>query len=307
MTIYSDHEKTAKEIQRPCKGIERLLEARITELGGFGVRRVLPSPSQLMVGPWIFFDHFGPTAMPPGKGVDILPHPHINMATVTYLYEGEMLHQDSTGSVQVIQPGAVNVMFAGKGIVHSERTPKDLRAKGHTIQGLQLWLAMPEAIEQDPPQFYHYGAEDVPVFNINDVTGRVLMGEVYDVRSEVITFSKTLYFEARLPSGSELTLPSDPKEIGIYVVEGKVVNHETVIEEGVMAVSTDHDGICIKALVDSKIAVVGGEPLGQRYIWWNFVSSDPLRINQAALDWQDGMFPEIPTDHEGYLHMPENK
>jgi len=307
VTIFSEKEANANEIDKPCKGIERILDARLTDLGGFSVRRLLPSSHQTMVGPWIFFDHFGPTYMPPGQGVDIRPHPHINMATVTYLFEGQMLHQDSTNSVQVIKSGAVNVMFAGKGIVHSERTPADVRAAGHTIQGLQLWLAMPEEIEQNDPHFYHFGSEDVPEFQIGNVSGRVLMGEAYGVKSPVITFSPTLYFEARLPKGSELKLPSNPKEIGIYVVSGGISNRDTIIREGMMAVSTQHDGIVVTAQEESKIAVIGGAPIGERYIWWNFVSSNLKRINQAAIDWEDGLFPEIPTDHEEKIPIPDNK
>jgi len=305
MSIYAEHPKKTEEVEDPCRGIHILLKARITELGGFGVRRVLPSSHQTMVGPWIFFDHFGPTHMPPTKGVDIRPHPHINMATVTYLFEGGMLHQDSLGSVQIIKPGAVNVMFAGKAIVHSERTPADLRQQGHTIHGLQLWLAVPEEIEQDDPGFYHFRAEDVPTFQIDGVKGRVLMGEAYGVRSPVTTFSPTLYFEALIPKGKKLKAPSHPQEIGIYVVSGKVADKETIIDEGMMAVSNHHDGIEVTAVEDAQIVVIGGDPIGQRHIWWNFVSSDMDRIQQAALDWENGLFPEVPTDHEDHIPLPK--
>jgi redox-sensitive bicupin YhaK (pirin superfamily) len=307
MSIYAEHPKDAKEVNEPCKGIQRLLEARITELGGFSVRRVLPSSHQHMIGPWIFFDHFGPTEFQASKGVDIRPHPHINMATVTYLFEGAMLHQDSTGAVQTIVPGSVNVMFAGKGIVHSERTPMDVRQHTHKIHGLQLWLAMPEAIEQDDPHFYHFGAEEVPKFEVGEVKGRVLMGQAYGVSSPVKVFSPTLYFEAFIPKGSTLKAPSDATEIGVYLVSGKVANKETIIETGTMAVSTHHDGIEITALEDSQIVVIGGEPVGERYIWWNFVSSDLARIKQAAFDWEEGLFPEIPTDHEEHIFIPADR
>ncbi len=307
MSIFNDHPEKAEEKINPCPGVQRLLTARLTDLGGFGVRRLLPSPHQHMIGPWIFFDHFGPTAMPPHKGVDIRPHPHLNMATVTYIIEGGMLHQDSTGAVQTILPGAVNVMFAGKGIVHSERTPTNLRETGHTIQGLQLWLALPEEIEEDDPAFYHYGAEEVPTFSQGNVKGRVLMGQAYGIESPVKTFSQTLYVEATLPKGEVLKTPSGVSEAGIYVVSGAVSSGDTIITEGMMAVSNHTEGIVLTALEDAQIAIIGGEPLGLRYIWWNFVSSDMNRINQGAIDWEEGKFPIIPTDHDDYIPLPEHK
>jgi redox-sensitive bicupin YhaK (pirin superfamily) len=307
MTIYADDPKTAAEVEKPCKGIERLLEARNTELGGFTVRRLMPSPHQHMIGPWIFFDHFGPTHMPPSKGIDIRPHPHINMATVTYLFEGEMLHQDSLASVQIIKPGAVNVMFAGHGIVHSERTPAHLRERGHTIEGLQLWLAVPEDIEENDPSFAHYGNEEVPTFQMGNIKGRVLIGEAFGVKSPVQAFSSTLYFEAFLEKGSQLTTPDSAKEIGIYVVSGQLSDGDIIISEGTMAVSTEHRGITVKAEEDTQLVVIGGEPIGHRYIWWNFVSSDAERIRQAAYDWDDQKFPEIPTDHDERIPIPDTK
>ncbi len=307
MTIYVDHPKTAEEIDKPCKGIQRILEARISDLGTFTVRRVLPSQHQHMVGPWIFFDHFGPIDFPPYEGMDIRPHPHINMATVTYLFEGELTHRDSTGATQVIKPGAVNVMFAGKGIVHSERTPDHLKATGYTAHGLQLWLAMPEEIEQDEPDFFHFTAEEVRPFTTGAVTGRLMMGEAYGVRSAVKTFSPTLYFEASLPKGADLTLPTHVSEIGLYVINGRLQDGETLIDPGMMAVSTNHDGIKVVALEDTHIIVIGGEPLGHRYIWWNFVSSSADRIKQAAYDWDARLFPEIPTDHDERIPLPEKK
>lgn len=304
MSIFVEKPKSAEEIDKPCKGIHRILEARISEVGTMSVRRVLPSHHQPMVGPWIFFDHFGPMEFPPGKGVDVRPHPHINMATVTYMFEGEFVHRDSTGAVQTIQPGAVNVMFAGKGIVHSERTPDDLRAITFTTHGLQLWLAMPEEIEQDDPCFYHFSADEVPTFSQGEVSGRVLMGEAYGVSSGVKTFSPTLYFEATMPKGSQLKLPAHVSEIGLYVIHGQLQDGKTVINEGMMAVSNHHDGIEVVANEDSRITVIGGEPLGHRFIWWNFVSSSADRIKQATFDWADGKFPEIPTDHDDYIPLP---
>lgn len=307
MSIYVDKPKSAHEINSPCKGVERILEARLSDLGSFTVKRLLPSHHQSMVGPWIFFDHFGPVDIAAGKTMDVRPHPHINMATVTHIFEGELMHRDSTGSVQLIKPGQVNVMFAGRGIVHSERTPEHLVPVAYRLHGLQLWLAMSEVIEQDEPCFYHFSEEDIPAFKIGDVEGRVMMGSAYGVTSGVKTFSPTLFFEATLPQGAELTLPGDVTEIGVYIVEGRLVSGEILLEEGMMAVSTHHDGIHVKATEPTRIVVIGGEPLGHRYIWWNFVSSRMERIKQAAYDWDERKFPEIPTDHVERIPLPEKK
>lgn len=305
MSIFSDPTGPEQEINHPCRGIERILEARFADLGDFMVRRLLPSSHQQMIGPWIFFDHFGPHAFEAHKGIDIRPHPHINMATVTYLFEGHLLHQDSTAIVQTIEPGALNLMFAGAGIVHSERTPEKIRDHAHRIHGLQLWLAVPEAIEEDPPQFYHYEAKALPYFEVGAIKGRVMIGEAYGVYSPVKVFSPTLYFEARIPGGQSLDLPKAPKEIGIYLIEGSLTSQQIQITPNSMAISTSHDGITIQALEDTHIVVIGGEPLGKRAIWWNFVSSNPQRITQAADDWQNNRFPQIADDNKEYIPLPE--
>lgn len=306
MSVYSNNLPGANETSQPCPGVALILTARVADLGGFTVRRLLPSHHQHMVGPWIFFDHFGPAHLSPPKGMDVRPHPHVNMATVTYLYEGAVLHQDNTGAVQTILPGAINLMLAGSGIVHSERTPKTLRDKGFDIHGLQLWLALPEDREEDDPAFYHYAADHIPQFTQGAVTGKVLMGSAYGVTSPVELFSPTLYLEARVPKEESLEIPLT-KKLALYVVSGSVVCGTSHVEEGMMAILKTDSQVNVRATVDAKIVFIGGDPLGHRYIWWNFVSSKMDRIHQAAEDWERGRFALIPNDHEELIPLPERR
>lgn len=287
----------------PCNGITRIIQPRTKDLGGFQVRRVLPFVEQRMVGPWIFFDHMGPAEFNEGKGVDVRPHPHINLATVTYLFEGEIFHRDSLGSAQAITPGDINLMVAGRGIVHSEREREKVRNTPHKLDGLQLWLALPQAQEEIDPAFYHYSSGDIPITTINEIPIRVMMGTAFDVTSPVKTFADTLYLEADLKQGQSLTLPK-AEERGLYVAKGEIKIGGTAVEQYHMAICNAQAEITIAATKDSRIALIGGEKMSKRYIEWNFVSSRKERIEQAKQDWLEGKFPKVPDDEEEFIPLP---
>lgn len=294
--------------QNDSPGIE-LITPREADIGGFTVRRSLPTRGFRSVGPWVFFDHMGPAKMAPGHGMDVISHPHINLATVTYLFDGEIVHRDSIGSVQTITPGAINLMMAGSGIVHSERTSPETRAAGHTAHGLQLWIALPEEKEEDAPAFYHYPAPALPAATIDGVDIRVMMGAAFELVSPVITFSPTLYVEAHMAAGALLSLPNEPDELAVYVVTGNVaIGSETrvAVAGQTMAVlaPTAKRGL-LHAQEESRIALIGGANLGKRYMWWNFVSSRRERIEQAMDDWKTGGMGMVPGESE-FTPLPES-
>jgi len=305
MSIETDINEDQIERAGACTAIDLMIVPREHELGGFSVRRALPSAHRRMVGPWIFFDHMGPATFEPGQGVDVRPHPHINLATVTYLFEGEMLHRDSLGNELAIRPGAINLMVAGRGIVHSERQREEVKAANNVLNGLQLWLALPEADEEIEPQFHHYESDQIPSLNIDGVPVRVLIGSAYGVQSPVKTFARTLYLEATLKAGQHLTLPDGVDERALYVVKGRLKALESVIDEHSMAVLQPGHTVRIQAVEDTQLALIGGEPLGHRYIWWNFVSSRKERIEQAKTDWKNGAFPKVPGDEVEFIPLPE--
>jgi len=291
--------------ENPCQVIKRIIRPGKKSLGGFSVRRALPHPSQRLVGPWIFFDHAGPADFPPGEGVDVRPHPHINLATVTYMFEGQFMHRDSLGNAQAIKPGDINLMVAGKGIVHSERTPDELRGPGSTLHALQLWLALPEADEEIEPAFYHYDSADIPRLEVEAVSVRVMMGSAFGATSPVKTFAETLYLEAELKAGQSLRLPN-AEERALYVAKGELEIDAEPVQAYSMAVLVAHSDITVTAKTDSRIALIGGEKLSQRHIWWNFVSSRKERIEQAKQDWKDGKFATVPGDSEEFIPLPES-
>ncbi len=280
------------------------IEPRLSDLGGFHVRRLLPHAKRRMVGPWIFFDHMGPVTFDPGQGMDVRPHPHINLATVTYLFEGEIVHRDSLGCVETIRPGDINLMIAGRGIVHSERTGSALREAGHALHGLQLWLALPAKLEENEPEFLHYDADALPTCIIGDILVRVMIGSAYGVNSTVKQLSPTLYLEANLLRGQSLQLPDGVGERAVYLASGSVHIGETAIEPATMAVLDNNKGSVLKAMDDSRIVVLGGEPLGHRHIWWNFVSSRRDRIEQAKQDWLENRFVRVPGETE-FIPLPD--
>ena len=280
-----------------------IIKPHVKDLGDFKVRRVLPSIEYPMIGPWIFFDHMGPVDFKSGDGINVRPHPHINLATVTYLFEGEIWHRDSLGNSQAIHPGAINLMVAGKGIVHSERTREELKESGQRLHGLQLWLALPDETEEISPLFLHYKKDDIPTTISNGIPVRVLIGSAYGLQSPVKTFSETIYFEARLKKGEELTLPSSP-QLGVYTALGSIsCNNEPVDQQQLLVIEPcEHNKI--KATSDCFIAVIGGAPLGKRHIFWNFVSSKKERIEQAKIMWKEMRFPSIPNDYQEFIPLP---
>jgi redox-sensitive bicupin YhaK (pirin superfamily) len=283
-----------------CDAIELLIQPREKDLGEFCVRRTLPTKERKTVGPWIFFDHMGPATFPAGSGINVRPHPHINLATVTYLFEGEILHRDSLGSYATITPGDINLMVAGKGITHSERERPEVKNVEHTLHGLQLWLALPEKDEEIEPAFYHYPSAAIPATTINGVPLRVLMGTAYGLTSPVLTYAQTLYVEAHMQAGQTLTLPNC-EERAIYVAKGSLKIKDTVIPEFAMVILSAAEGVLIEATAESRIALIGGEKMGQRYIEWNFISSRKERIEQAKRDWRDGNFPKVVGDEKEFI------
>lgn len=265
-----------------------LIHASSKELGGgFTVRRLLPAASRQAVGPFIFFDHFGPVTVTPADNHDVRPHPHIGLATVTYLFEGVILHRDNLGYSQRIEPGAVNWMTAGRGIVHSERKPEAEHHRTYVNHGLQLWLALPESAQALPAAFTHTPAEAIPELSDGDATVRVLVGSALGAQSPVIPLSPTLYLDIRLVAGGQWTLPLLAEEQAMYVVQGTVQRDGQPLPTHTMAVLTDTTQLAAGP-EGARLVVIGGQPLGRRLIWWNFVSTDKERIAQAALAWDAG-------------------
>jgi hypothetical protein len=293
--------------------VEALLEPRDRDLGdGFTVRRLLPGSKRRAVGPFVFFDHFGPTRFPPGRGLDVRPHPHVNLATVTYLFEGEILHRDSLGSAQAIRAGDVNWMNAGRGIAHSERTPPAVRAAGSSVHGLQLWVGLPSAHEESAPAFRHYPAATLPVFTGPGVEIRILVGEAFGQRSPVETFSRVIYLDVKMEAGASLELPADDPERGVYLVDGRVDCGGQPFSPAHMLLLRPGRRAHLHAEAASRLVLVGGDPFPEpRHIWWNFVSSSETRFEAARLDWRDrrgepnGPFPLIPGDETEFIPVPE--
>lgn len=291
--------------------VEQCLTPREADIGGVLVRRVFPTVGRKMIGPWVFFDEMGPVNFAPGAGLNVPPHPHIGLATVTYLFAGEILHRDSIGSVQFIRPGDINLMVAGRGVVHSEREGAEAVKKERSIHGLQLWLALPEAQERCEPAFYHVASGEIPALTIAGVKVRVLMGNAYGASSPVPTFSDTLYIEAFLESGQTLSLP-DAEERGLYLVDGSISlesegpkGQQNNIEAHHLVVLKSGAGVRIRAESASRIALVGGAKLGKRHINWNFVASSRAQISAARDDWKAGRFPSIAGDDEEFVPLPE--
>ncbi|MFT5429375.1 MAG: redox-sensitive bicupin YhaK (pirin superfamily)/predicted GNAT family acetyltransferase [Myxococcota bacterium] len=283
----------------------RVIDPRPRELGDFTVRRLLPFRHQRTVGPFIFFDHFGPVTLGPDQGLDVRPHPHINLATVTYLFEGTVLHRDSVGSEQLIEPGDINWMTAGRGIVHSERTPDSLRNSDHTQHGLQLWLGLPVADEETEPEFAHYPAAELPVVELRGSRAAVMIGQAYGVTSPVRTFSPTLYVDVQLDSGATVALPESP-ERAVYIVDGELAVDGQLFTARKLLVFRSGQSPDLRATMETRFVVIGGAPLdGERHLWWNFVSSRPLRIEEAKAAWGRGDFPSVPGEEAEVIPLPD--
>lgn len=305
MTVVPRGEPAGDIGSRPT--VELALEGQPRDLGGgFSVRRVLPAIARRMVGPFAFFDHMGPVALEPGRGMDVRPHPHINLATVTYLFDGEILHRDSLGTEQPIQPGAVNWMTAGRGITHSERSTAAARKAGARVHGLQLWVALPKAEEEVEPSFQHVRQDAVPTVDLPGARARVIAGAVYGVASPVRVSSPLFYVEAQLEPGATLALPDGHAERAVYVVEGAVICDDDVpYRAGTMLVIRAGSRAEVRALEGARLMLLGGAPLdGERYIWWNFVSSSPERIEVAKREWRERRFARIPGDDDERIPLP---
>jgi hypothetical protein len=286
--------------------LENLIVAPTRDLGdGFEVRRALPSARRRMVGPFIFLDQMGPAAFQSGKGLDVRPHPHIGLATVTYLFEGEVLHRDSLGMVQPIRPGEVNWMTAGQGIVHSERTAPETRAAGGKLFGMQAWVALPKQHEETAPTFVHHDASDMPFLEGEGVRLRLITGALYGKRSPVQTFSEMFYADAALEAGARLVLPAEHEERALYLTEGTVELDGLVFGPGELLVFRPGSELTVRASTAARMLFLGGEPMdGPRYIFWNFVSSSKDRLEAAKADWKAGRFAQVPQETE-FIPLPE--
>jgi redox-sensitive bicupin YhaK (pirin superfamily) len=306
--MNSDSRKTQDALPA---ALETVVVTRERELvDGFRVRRALPSARRRMVGPFIFLDQMGPEVLSAGLGLDVAPHPHIGLATVTYLFKGELLHRDSLGIVQTIRPGEVNWMTAGSGIAHSERTPQDLRTTGSDLFGIQSWVALPRKYEESAPSFAHHGANDLPVVEGEGKRARLIAGSLYGARSPVETLSEMFYADVELDRGARLPVPREHEERAAYVVEGAVMlegEDGAEFGAGQLAVSKPGAEITLAAsgATGARLMLLGGEPSdGRRHIWWNFVSSSPERIEQAKEDWKAGRFAPVPEETE-FIPLPE--
>jgi redox-sensitive bicupin YhaK (pirin superfamily) len=285
--------------------IHQQLAPHLQDLGGFTARRLLPHADCPMVGPFIFFDHLGPATFPPGKGVDVRPHPHINLATVTYLFEGALMHRDSLGSIQEIRPGAVNWMTAGRGIVHSERSPEAERETASTLHAIQTWVALPAEHEETDPAFHHHPADSLPQWQDNGVNIVLIAGSAYGRQSPVTTFSPILYLDLTFRAGCSLIIPAEYSERAIYSVTPGLQLEQTRLEQHRLTLLTPGKAVQLSADRDARCVVVGGEPVGPRHKWWNFVSSRPERIEQAKQDWLAKNFAPVPGETE-FIPLPEN-
>ena len=284
--------------------VELTIQPRVRSLGEFDVRRVLPAAKRRMVGPFVFLDHMGPAIFPPGHGIAVRPHPHIGLATITYLFEGEIMHRDSVGYRQLLQAGAVNLMTAGHGIVHSERASDDLDRTSR-LHGIQSWIALPLELEEMEPTFLHYPATSLPERTIDGCNLRVIMGSAYGLQSPVLTYSPTLYLEAMLPTDGTLVLLDEADERAVYVVAGSVAIGADVYGEGTLAVLRQGATVPLRAHAETRVIVVGGAAVGPRHIWWNFVSSSEVRIERAKRDWLEMRMGTVAGDDE-FIPLPES-
>ncbi len=285
-----------------------VIKGRERDLGALRVQRVLPHISRKMVGPFIFFDHMGPAEFHPGTAMDVRPHPHINLATVTYLFEGAIEHRDSLGSDQLIEPGAINWMTSGRGIVHSERTPDHLRSVVHRVNGIQLWVALPIEEEERAASFSHHPSSTLPLFEKDGVKGKLLLGKGFGVESPVPVLSDMIYAEIKLAANQSVSLPAEGRELSVYVVTGKVKVGSEIAEPYTM-IAVDGD-LSFIATEDSHVMVLGGKNIGPRFIEWNFVSSRKERIDEVKAEWTKGpregsvRFPPIPGDDREFIPLP---
>ena len=284
-----------------------LLKPHTKDLGGFEVARLLPGHPHKMVGPFIFFDHMGPAHLAAGTGVDVRPHPHIGLATVTYLFEGAFMHRDSLGTVQRIEPGAVNWMTAGRGIAHSERSPDDTRPNGPRLHGIQTWVALPKAHEQTKPGFSHHPKNTIPLITLPGVYMHLIAGTAFGRTSPTPTYSPIFYLAVEMETGAAFDLPLEHEERAVYVVSGDVEVAGTPLAPRNMAVVPTGANVRVCARSAARVMLIGGAPMdGDRYIWWNFVASSRELMDDAADRWANGRFPQVPDDPE-FIPLPERR
>jgi len=305
MSWHECDEALCRVREEEISPVDTVVVPRTRDLGGFEVRRVLPSPRRQMVGPFIFFDQMGPSEFLLGEGIDVRPHPHIGLATVTYLFRGEIMHRDSLGTALPIQPGAVNWMTAGQGIAHSERTGPGERTRGARLFGIQSWVALPARFEETAPDFAHHEKAALPFIEGEGKEIRLIAGALFGERSPVPTFSEMFYADALLEPGAQLPLDAGHEERGIYVAEGRIAIAGDGFDAGQLLVLRPGDAVTVIAEARSRLMLLGGEPMdGPRYIWWNFVSSRQERIEQAKADWQAGRFDAVPGEVE-FIPLPK--
>lgn len=283
--------------------IDLVIEPKRRDLGEFSVARVLPADARRAVGPFVFFDHMGPADFAPGQGIQVRPHPHIGIATITYLFEGQIMHRDSLGFAQSIEPGAVNLMVAGRGIVHSERAGDDL-ARQSRLHGIQSWIALPDAEAEREPEFIHYPSARIPRFQVDGAEVLLIIGEAFGHRSPVRRFASTLYLDVAVPAGGRFAAPAAVPELAAYVVSGDVRCAGRILPAGVMAVARAGAPLTLEAVADSRVMLLGGASVGPRIVWWNFVAATRERIDRAGADWKAGRFPGIAGDAE-FIPLPE--
>ncbi|MEP4255593.1 MAG: pirin family protein [Nitratireductor sp.] len=288
-----------------CDAVELMVVPNARDIGGFEVRRALPTARRRLVVPFIFFDRMGPAILRAGQALDVRPHPHIGLATVTYLFDGSIRHRDSLGTEMVIEPGDVNLMTAGRGIVHSERTPQETRGRDNAISGLQTWLALPEDREEIAPMFENTPKADLPVIDAEGLAGRIIIGGFDGLSSPVRTASDTLYADLRLAAGARVRIPAEAEERAIYVLDGEVTVSGDVFAADRLLVLRPGDEIVVSSETGAHFMLFGGASLGSpRHIWWNFVSSSKERIEQAKQEWRSGRFDIVPGDEEEFIPLP---
>ena len=300
------HETTDASCEnKSCSGIKTVIRPKAKDIGGFEVRRALPSPEARTVGPFIFFDQMGPAVFGAGEGIDVRPHPHIGLSTLTWLVEGEIMHRDSLGYVQPIRPGEINWMTAGNGIVHSERTPDDVRTRGHYLLGLQVWMALPEDSEEIDPSFQHYGADSLSTVERDGCKITVVAGDAWGVKSPVAVYSRTLYADIHLEAGAALAIPAQHEERAIYVIKGAVELGDERFGEATMVVLREGEDVPVASHDGAHIALIGGDRLTKPpRLFWNFASTDTAKIDEAKERWKNGGFSPVPGDDE-FIPLPE--
>ncbi|MCC6780670.1 MAG: pirin family protein [Hyphomicrobiales bacterium] len=304
MSFFPDKDPAPGD-RSAADAIEQMIVPRSVDVGHFAVRRALPHVQRRLVGPFIFFDHFGPAEFRSGQGIDVRPHPHIGLATVTFLFDGEIMHRDSLGTAAPIRPGEVNWMSAGHGIVHSERTAPEHRRDGEPIHGLQCWVALPAADEESAPSFAHHDGAELPLVSGEGKTARIIAGSAYGARSTVASMSETLFVDVTLSAGATLPVDAETEERALYLIEGEVEIAGDRFTPGRLLVLRPGDAISVRAITEAHLMLLGGAPMdGPRHIWWNFVSSRKGRIEQAKADWRAARFDSVPGDEQEFIPLP---